>query len=861
MKRFLFVLLALLLVGCSCQPEVEELEPFKGFSLPSELDEETAYSLPNTLTYDGKEYNITYDASSLFGENNVIIGVNEDKVVTISAEVEIDGKTYTFNHQITIKNIIDPFKNFDIIAVTESGALVTFPKTLTYEGKDYLVTYTFDPKLTDEGRVDPYLPDSQMTIEAKVTINGVDYKATYIVLINRATIDPFTNLYMPDVVYSKQALGLDEQVNYEGVNYPVTYKFTPDIIENGVAPVVEEDTVVAINASVIINDIKYVKEFNITIARPETSGPEFDEVLKNLPIPNVIATERYIELQKAALIEDLEFIIDYQSSDESLLTNEGKVVAGKGAKTVDLTASITHLGETYSHTYTINIAAVTATEVLNSINLPEEVDDNIDIPTEFRGYHIDWFSDNERALSSTGILSFVSEPTTVNLNAMILDDEMPDRDYVIIAKPFNAQRRLNAALPLISVPAYVTHSLRFELPYDVKYSWQASTGGVIFEDGIIVRGEQEIQTTLTLTLTAGEETMAINYEVTIEKQNITTGDAYNILHRVKSGDFNGAFSNLLFENDRLVLDPTKLSGYYESLEIPVSGVRGVEGSYSLSSSQNATGELLIRLKVGSTWSQYFTYGPWGLGNQHSSLSAHGDAIASMDTDMISVKNSQVASAVQYKVVLRRTALDVPSPKLALVNISLVRSALPTTIDINSLPREVDYDVPKVNQNEVPSIGNKICSGTSSTMLLKYKGYNFSDKDVYENRYVSYLLWDYRINYPGNWVFNTHGMSGFGELSYVRRIYNIEDMLYHLAHHGPMAASISGDVYHLDRRLYNTGGHLIVVRGYRIDNNGNITILVNDPNVNSRFGSQFFVYIEMTEARFKQVWRSVFYVIE
>jgi hypothetical protein len=105
------------------------------------------------------------------------------------------------------------------------------------------------------------------------------------------------------------------------------------------------------------------------------------------------------------------------------------------------------------------------------------------------------------------------------------------------------------------------------------------------------------------------------------------------------------------------------------------------------------------------------------------------------------------------------------------------------------------------------------------------------------------------------------MSGFGELSYVRRIYNIEDMLYHLAYHGPMAASIAGDVYHLDRRLYNTGGHLIVVRGYRIDNNGNITILVNDPNVNSRFGSQFFVYIEMTEARFKQVWRSVFYVIE
>ena len=54
------------------------------------------------------------------------------------------------------------------------------------------------------------------------------------------------------------------------------------------------------------------------------------------------------------------------------------------------------------------------------------------------------------------------------------------------------------------------------------------------------------------------------------------------------------------------------------------------------------------------------------------------------------------------------------------------------------------------------------------MLLKYKGYNFSDKDVYENRYVSYLLWDYRIGYPETGS-HTHGMSGFGEISYKKNI--------------------------------------------------------------------------------------------
>ena len=150
------------------------------------------------------------------------------------------------------------------------------------------------------------------------------------------------------------------------------------------------------------------------------------------------------------------------------------------------------------------------------------------------------------------------------------------------------------------------------------------------------------------------------------------------------------------------------------------------------------------------------------------------------------------------------------------------------VDISSLPKEVKYDVPKLYQHEVPSIGGIICSATSSTMLLKYKGHDFSDKAQYEHEYIAGIVLDHGNNIYGNWVYNTIGMSSFGETAYVKRFYSYEEMLHCLATTGPIAASIKGTTI-TSVRTYTTAGHLIVVTGYKIEGN-NITIYVNDPNI-------------------------------
>mgnify|MGYP003310476514 CR=1 FL=1 len=79
------------------------------------------------------------------------------------------------------------------------------------------------------------------------------------------------------------------------------------------------------------------------------------------------------------------------------------------------------------------------------------------------------------------------------------------------------------------------------------------------------------------------------------------------------------------------------------------------------------------------------------------------------------------------------------------------------------------------------------------MLLKFKGYNFTDKDPLEHQYLAGLFKDYGNNIFGNRVFNCVGMSAYGERAYVKRFFSTNEFLYSLQEVGPMAASIKGTV--------------------------------------------------------------------
>ena len=273
-------------------------------------------------------------------------------------------------------------------------------------------------------------------------------------------------------------------------------------------------------------------------------------------------------------------------------------------------------------------------------------------------------------------------------------------------------------------------------------------------------------------------------------------------------------------------------------------------SWSAITNEIDTIEVFIQIRVGEVWSDFFTYGLWGLGKDNFYYNQECDC-AKIDVDEVIAKNGK-ANAFRFKCELYNNA------KLDLVCVSLKLDDYKTHVNCKYLPSILQYDVPKLNQNMVPVIGHEMCSATTSAMLLKFMGMDFSDKDSeFEHRYVAKLVADPGHNSPtyGNWVYNTAAMSSFGFTSYVARVYSWEELKYHLAKIGPVGLSIKGDT-----GLYKTGGHLLVVKGYKVLD-GITYVTCNDPNINSRFGEGLFVEYDYPLETFMSFSRGVIYVIK
>lgn len=314
-------------------------------------------------------------------------------------------------------------------------------------------------------------------------------------------------------------------------------------------------------------------------------------------------------------------------------------------------------------------------------------------------------------------------------------------------------------------------------------------------------------------------------------------------------------TNIKQDGKYLVIIDKSKKGTILSPVIETNKFSEIVGSWSCITNPISTIELEIAVRINDSWSKFFTYGEWGLGFENLYYNQDDEKVH-MSVDEIICKNDNLADAFKFKITLKKDA------KLSLVCCMLRIPNYTYDVDASNLPDYVCYDVPCLNQTVVPVIGHEICSATTATMLLKYKGFSFKDKDEYEHRYIASLVADNGHHSPtyGNWVFAIATIGAFGVDSYVARHYSWEELKIHLAKVGPVGASIRGDT-----GLYKTGGHLIVVRGYR-EENGKTYVICNDPYIDSRYGNDkngkpLFVYYEFPLEVFNAFHRGVIYVIE
>lgn len=618
----------------------------------------------------------------------------------------------------------------------------------------------------------------------------------------------------------------------------------------------DEDVFVTIDLELTLNDSKVSKSFEITIlaySKEEIANNILSLVDIDSEISNSIALPPYV------VYNDSTYKLNWESSNPEILSNKGVLVYQPEDTKVTLTTTISYKKEKFSKNFDITVKAFDKDdmqEFIDKLSIPEDISSDLTLDTEYVKndvtYSVTWKSSNESILSNQGTIGLVLTDSDINLTATIQigDVSISKRfDITVLALPID--KIVDTVKDSIVIHPFINNDVNLNTDFGdfIECSWLSSNENAISNAGVVNKDlTKPTKVTLTAIFKIGEQMMTENYDTII----------YPIKHFYKTDKFVGELDNVKLDSrGRLILEDNALTGTFISEEIDCASFFEAVASWSAITSKEATCELFVSARVNGKFSEYISYGEWGLGLQNKCVD-QTNSLIKLSTDEIMVLNGKNADGIKYKLVLRRKNVSVSSPEVFLVTFAFNLSNYSYSLDKSLLKDSVLYDVPKLYQHDVPSIGNSICSATSSTMLLKYKGHNFSAIDPLEHQYIAWIVRDYGNNIFGNWVYNCVAMSAFDEVAYVKRFVDTYEFLYSLQEIGPMSASIKGTVKYTKQATgqtgsYTTGGHLIVVTGFEITDNETY-IYINDPNVNG-------VAIKMTLADYLNVWRNVSYIIE
>lgn len=579
------------------------------------------------------------------------------------------------------------------------------------------------------------------------------------------------------------------------------------------------------------------------------------EAIASFTIPTEVSED--IELP----ISYKEVNITWRSNTPAIIDKTGKVVQSETNINVILYATFSFNNESRIIKYNVKVLKLSDIEILNNRLKNYEFNSNItngkvNLETSFSTnqtkINVKWNSSDPTLIDDDGnVITYPLNDTNVIFTLTLeLNETIVTKEYTVTLKAVSFEELVNEAIvdahidPIISgKEIYLPTSFR----YNIKGVWKSSNEAIVTSDGNVVGGNDYEYITFKLTLTLGDKQMEkdIKFLLLNNKENLVID---------RAPFFNESQMDGVHKDGKyLVLDDDKLSGTYTSNEFEMKSFTDLVPTWDALTSTTATVLFSLQVCVNGTWSKYFTYSKagWGLG-LNNGCTNQSDSVAKLDEDTIMILNSQSANKARYQVKLERTDLNLESPKLNLVALASTLVSSSKTFDLSKLPNNVLYNVPKLYQREVPSIGGSICSPTSCTMLLKYKGLDFSSKDTYEHRYIANLAYDHGNKIYGNWTYCCVTMGAFGVNAYFARLSGVEELAYHLAYVGPCAISVRGTMIS-NAANYYTAGHLLVLKGYTY-NDGVLTFIANDPNVQG---------VECTYSKdvITDVWRKAIYVVE
>jgi hypothetical protein len=219
----------------------------------------------------------------------------------------------------------------------------------------------------------------------------------------------------------------------------------------------------------------------------------------------------------------------------------------------------------------------------------------------------------------------------------------------------------------------------------------------------------------------------------------------------------------------------------------------------------------MRFPFNNNWSPWLTVGYWktNILGAYSKPSYGGGYI-----DYDNAKLYSYQSSWQFKVIMKRTSLDVESPKISKLNFFVSDSRTTSSVDLTSIindnPEAIFIPTTFVYQYSVdPNIGGDICSPTSVSMILK--SYNIT----VDPRQFAIDNYDTNFGMFGIWPRAVQNASEYGLDGAVTRYRTWSDARQVLANGGRISMSIGQPLY---------AGHLLMLAGFTSDGRP----IVHDP---------------------------------
>ncbi|MCY2960598.1 MAG: C39 family peptidase [Planctomycetota bacterium] len=241
-------------------------------------------------------------------------------------------------------------------------------------------------------------------------------------------------------------------------------------------------------------------------------------------------------------------------------------------------------------------------------------------------------------------------------------------------------------------------------------------------------------------------------------------------------------------------------------------------------------ELRVDAEGDGAWSAWMHLGDWGAPDFVPPLTQRVTTCAGGKVDVDFFRGERTFQAVQLRVraFSREPGLEVRVRRLTVCFSDRERAVEPLApLDARPLGRVLDVH-PRSQKTERPEIAGRICSPTSVSMVLGYRGVDVTTLAVAE------AAFDAAHDIYGNWPRNVQAAYALGVPGYLARFSDWARVERLVAEGTPIVASIAVKEGQLTGAPYpSTAGHLIVIVGF--DREGNC--VVNDPAVSDPEGAR------------------------